>query len=345
MLRSLEAQFAVETVRRAAQLVLQVQAELVPEAIRKEDRSPVTVADFASQAMVSARLAAAYPDDPLVAEEDAGALRSADADATLGQIVTFVGREMPGATGDDVCCWIDHGRCEPAGRFWCLDPIDGTKGFLRGDQFAVALALIVDGRVELGVLGCPNLCGPREDDGDAGRGGRGNEPGEDEWDHRGVLVVAARGEGAWSAPLHDGDGPLRSLRVSAAQDPAGARLLRSFESGHTNVDQVDRLADRLGTNVEPVRMDSQAKYAVLAAGEGDVLVRLLSPARPDYRERIWDQAAGSIIVEEAGGRVSDLDGRALDFTAGRTLARNRGIVATNGHLHGALLDAVRAIGA
>ena len=85
-------------------------------------------------------------------------------------------------------------------------------------------------------------------------------------------------------------------------------------------------------------MDSQAKYAVLAAGEGDVLLRLLSPSRPDYREKIWDQAAGSIVIEEAGGRITDLDGKPLDFSHGRTLAKNRGIVATNGHLHDAVLE-------
>lgn len=43
------------------------------------------------------------------------------------------------------------------GRFWTLDPIDGTKGFLRGDQYAVCLALIDNGQVQVGVLGCPNL--------------------------------------------------------------------------------------------------------------------------------------------------------------------------------------------
>ena len=92
-------------------------------------------------------------------------------------------------------------------------------------------------------------------------------------------------------------------------------------------------------------MDSQAKYAVLAAGEGDVLLRLLSASRPDYREKIWDQAAGSIVIKEAGGRITDLDGSALDFTHGRTLAKNRGILATNGHLHDAVLAGLRAIGA
>ena len=92
-------------------------------------------------------------------------------------------------------------------------------------------------------------------------------------------------------------------------------------------------------------MDSQAKYAVLAAGAGDILVRLISPARPDYRERIWDQAAGMIVVTEAGGRVTDLDGKSLDFSHGRTLAKNRGVLATNGHLHETVLAGLRAIGA
>jgi 3'(2'), 5'-bisphosphate nucleotidase len=102
---------------------------------------------------------------------------------------------------------------------------------------------------------------------------------------------------------------------------------------------------KLGVTAPPVAMDSQAKYAVLATGEGDVLLRLISRSSPDYRERIWDQAAGSIIVEEAGGRITDLDGQPLDFSQGRTLAKNRGIVATNGHLHDALLDGLRSIGA
>lgn len=43
------------------------------------------------------------------------------------------------------------------GRIWALDPIDGTKGFLRGGQYAVCLGLMVDGEVVVGVLGCPNL--------------------------------------------------------------------------------------------------------------------------------------------------------------------------------------------
>ena len=81
----------------------------------------------------------------------------------------------------------------------------------------------------------------------------------------------------------------------------------------------------------------------MAVGGGEVILRLLSPKRLDYKEKIWDQAAGSLIVEEAGGKVSDLFGRPLDFTAGRTLLNNRGILASNGHLHEQALQALQAV--
>ncbi len=70
-----EVAFALQSVRKASLLVRQVQANLVTPALTKADRSPVTVADFASQAVVSQALASVFPDDPLVAEEDSAGLR------------------------------------------------------------------------------------------------------------------------------------------------------------------------------------------------------------------------------------------------------------------------------
>jgi 3'(2'), 5'-bisphosphate nucleotidase len=153
-----------------------------------------------------------------------------------------------------------------------------------------------------------------------------------------------RGQGAWTTSLAS-PGDFQPLKVSAQADPAQARLLRSFESGHTNVSQIDVFARALGIQAEPVLMDSQAKYAVLAAGKGDLLLRLLSPAQPNYREKIWDQAAGARVLEEAGGRITDLDGRPLDFTTGRSLRNNRGVLASNHVLHDAALKALGQIGA
>ena len=322
-----ETRFAIDIVRQASQLVKQVQAEKVSPAITKGDFSPVTVADFASQALVGRALAENFPGQPFVAEESASELRQPEGSHTLEQVTGFVSAVVPGATPEKVCEWIDHGTSEPTGDFWTLDPIDGTKGFLRGDQYAVALALVVDGKVQIGVLGCPNISeGYLPDPGGSG-----------------TLAVAVRGEGAWQTALDNENEVLSPLRISDVKVPEQARLMRSVESGHTNIGKMDYLAEELAVEVEPVRMDSQAKYMVLAAGRGELYLRFLSSKQPDYKERIWDQAAGSLIVEEAGGKVSDLHGRTLDFSAGRTLLHNRGVLASNGHLHQQALKALRVI--
>lgn len=320
-----EIHFALETTRQAVQLVQMIQKELVGEAMTKDDRSPVTVADFAAQAWIGYRLSQAYPQDPLVAEEDSARLKSDP--AMLEKVTRFIQRQHPDATSELVTTWIDHNRVDSGERFWTLDPIDGTKGFLRGDQYAVALALVIEGQISLGVLGCPHL-----------------NPNAEPAQNSGALFYAGRGYGAWAVDLLQNQTAQR-LNTSARTDPAEARILRSFESGHTNTSQIDQFASFMNGQAEPVLMDSQAKYAVLAAGGAEILLRLLSANQPNYREKIWDQAAGSIVLEEAGGRISDLDGKPLDFTTGRSLLNNRGILASNGPLHTAALEALRKIDA
>lgn len=321
--------FALEAVQQAATLAAAIQNEMVTEALTKDDRSPVTVADFAAQAVVGSLLEGAFPGELLVGEERAEVLRSPQERRTLEQTTTFVSRVISGITPEEVCDSIDRGVDEPGENYWTLDPIDGTKGFLRRAQYATAFAYVESGRVMLGVLGCPNL----NHDLQESRGGNG------------CLVIASRGAGSWIAPLDaELDGSIfKQLKVSSRSDPGEARLLRSYESGHTDADLIDIFQAELGGRADPVRMDSQTKYALLASGKGEIYLRLLSPTKPEYREKIWDQAAGSIIVEEAGGKVTDLDGRQLDFSQGRTLKKNRGICATNGIFHERALKALKAV--
>ena len=100
------------------------------------------------------------------------------------------------------------------------------------------------------------------------------------------------------------------------------------------------IARRLGITAPPYRIDSQCKYAVVARGEASIYLRL--PRDTSYREKVWDHAAGAVVVTEAGGRVTDLDGNPLDFSQGRLLANGRGIVCTNGAIHDRVLEACRA---
>lgn len=325
-----ELRVAAEAVRQAAAVCRAVQSSITRDAIEKKDKSPVTIADFASQAVICRALHAAFPNDPVIGEEDAAELRTDEMTPFRDRIVAELARVGITASGGEVCDWIDRGRANDyRSRFWTLDPIDGTKGFLRGEQYAVSLALIIDGRIELGLLGCPNL-------------GESQESNAASADKTGSLFVAVRGEGAKVSPLDASNAPGRTVRVSETSDPSQARLCESVESGHSSHDASADIAKRLGISTDPVRLDSQAKYAVVADGRADVYLRL--PTRKDYVEKIWDHAGGVLVVEEAGGTVTDVDGKPLEFTHGRGLNANRGVVVTNGRLHESVIAAVRAVG-
>ncbi len=314
-----EKAIAVEAVLAAAQLCQQVRAD-IPAAIEKSDKSPVTVADYGSQALICRALAAAFPDDPIVGEEDAGTLRQAAMAAVLAQVTGYVQALVPEARPDQVADWIDRGNGKVGARYWTLDPIDGTKGFLRQDQYAIALALVEAGDLKLGLLGCPAL----QLEGMS-------EPG--------ALFMAVRGEGTVLIPLAGGEP--QALRVAGMEDPSKLRFAESVESSHGDQARQTAAAQAAGITAASVRVDSQAKYGIVAAGQAALYLRLPSPKSPDYREKIWDHAAGALVVEEAGGRVTDMHGQPLDFSLGPKLINNQGIVASNGAIHEAVLAALR----
>ena len=313
---------ALAAVRSAMGVCQTVQAKLITaDTLTKKDKSPVTVADFASQAVVCAALTQAFASDPIVGEEAAKDLTSDDQRTLREAVIAAARTALPGGTSDDeVMSYIDRGCAEGSTRrYWTLDPIDGTKGFLRGGQYAVALALIVDHEVVLGVLGCPNV----ETSG-----------------QRGTIFHAVHGRGACMISAAT---VAKYIQVSRDANPASARLCESVESSHSDQSLSQKIATSLGIESQPLRMDSQVKYGILARGEASIYLRL--PVRADYREKVWDHAAGMIIVEEAGGTVTDITGKPLDFSHGRTLSANRGIVASSGLIHDAVLRAVSDAGA
>jgi len=319
-----ELEAAVAAVREAAALCRAVQKEMADGALEKKDRSPVTVADFGSQALICRALRSAFPEDAIVAEEHSEQLREVGGEGILQRLGEFVRRTQASASNAEVCEWIDYGASEAnPNRFWTLDPIDGTKGFLRGDQYAVALALIEQGTVQVAALGCPNL-----------------PPDPARPDRLGALFAAVRGQGAFVVSLDEPNGS-DLVRVSPRSAPSAARFCEPFESEHSSHGDSARVAAHLGITAPPLRLDSQAKYALVASGAAEVYLRV--PRGTSYLEKIWDHAAGYLIVREAGGRVTDLRGAELDFTRGRELSANQGILVTNGPLHEPVLTALAAV--
>eukprot|EP00978_Attheya_sp_CCMP212_P039094 scaffold200192_cov51-Attheya_sp.AAC.2 len=357
---------AVEAVRKACRITRAIQPSGKEDdgisTVTKVDASPVTVGDFCAQAVTLRHLNQNFPQDAFVAEEGSAALRS-DPDLSH-EILNAIQSQLPKET-DSISSLLDNidlgqsfslPKHKNTKRIWCLDPIDGTKGFLRGKltggQYCVALALIEDGVPVVGILGCPNLPVEVDDDGYAWDEAE-NEATNGET--RGCLFVASRGGGCYQLPLFSsGDTPAKRLHVTpndgSAMSTSEARFCIGVERSFGDplgqsmaiakiLHGEDEALDGEGQIIRARRMDSQVKYGVLARGGAEIYIRLPKAGYVEYK---WDHAAGSVVIQEAGGEMTNVDGRPIDFGLyGNKLSDTvRGVIGSNGGIfHKALVGA------
>ncbi|KAK3372977.1 hypothetical protein B0T24DRAFT_248660 [Lasiosphaeria ovina] len=321
----------------------------------KEDLSPVTVADFAIQAMLTAKLREAFASDGVVGEESAAALREIGSDgaALLAAVVNVISRctdsDAPVLDGEAVCELIDYGVADAdpeitgadAGRVWVFDPIDGTRAFLRGEQYAINVALLEGGRQILTVVGCPLLSADAAApatvaDGDVDPSGRG------------CLLFAVRGYGAYARPLLLGPGQgeeeretRRLARHADGVSVDGLRSVTCWKHLDSGVDEAhEAVAQRLGLSFPGCDLLGWVpRWAVLALGLANVTVWVYK--KRSRHGKIWDHAGAMLLFEEVGGLITDVDGRDIDLTKGRKLTANFGFVAAPRSVHHIVLKAVR----
>ncbi len=312
---------AREAVCAAAVATRAVQQTLRREqTLSKDDQSPVTIADFAAQAIVNHTLRARLGSFSMLAEESSAHLRDHAHFAAGVGALEAARLAWPEATRDDFLAAIDFGSAHgqpPAARgcFWTLDPIDGTKGFIRGHQYSICLALIENSRVVLAALACPNLSADFD------------RPFEDP-DPRGTVYLATdTGPVLWHA-ADDATATPQPLVPRTRAPGTALRLIGSFAASHQNESTSAAIRRRLGSRgialAEHRKIDSQCKYAVVARGQADVFLR--TPRSGGGKDSIWDHAPGSLIAGRAGRIVSDTLGQPLDFSRGGTLSANSGIL-------------------
>ncbi|XP_022940869.1 PAP-specific phosphatase HAL2-like [Cucurbita moschata] len=366
---SKELDMAVRVVHLACALCRRVQEGLLlvgNDLVKaKDDDSPVTIADWSVQAIVSWILSEYFGSQnvSIVAEEDVQTLSKPDSSSLLSAVVKTVneclaeapkyGLQSPARALKTSEILEAISRCNstggPTGRHWVLDPVDGTLGFVRGDQYAVALALIENGKVEVGVLGCPNYPLKKESFHYQYKAASPKlaQPCSDSLE-KGCVIYAKRNcSGAWMQPLVHGSKKLEwpnsasLIQVSSIDDPALATFCEPVEKQNSNHSFTAGLAHSVGLRQQPLRVYSMVKYAAIARGDAEIFMKF---ARTGYREKIWDHAAGVIIVEAAGGVVTDAGGRPLDFSRGVYLeGLDRGIIVCSGPiLHEKIIGAVYA---
>ena len=275
----------------------------------KSDKTVVTKADYFVQAALSERLSILTPDIPILAEETSDAL--AQSPSLLNQVDDML--QAHGCASSATTLLEHASHASKASRHWVLDPIDGTRGFIRGDQYAIALGLVDGAHPVASILCCPRL--PQNSE-------------------NGVTFLGLNSKLFTVSETN----PSPMLPPPAPSVPT---LTESLELGPATEQFTQMLKSEMGWNTPTLRLDSQAKYGALALGRADVYLRL--PRSATAVEFSWDHAAGSHVVECAGGSVTDLDGRRLDFSQGSTLSRNRGVIATRGLCHESVLAAVRRL--
>ncbi len=323
---------ALEAVALASQLSARLQGRIGNFVEFKSDASPVTLADLAVQTVTLKVLMSRLGPIRFVGEEDAIQVRADRdlAEAVASAVSECLRTDLSVTEVVEVLSRPQYLEVESTDHdYWILDPIDGTKGYLRGDQFAIALALVRGGSVEFGVLGCPQL--------------RSLVRGE-----RGVVYAANRSAGSvcYSAQeiLSEGVEAASSVPISVSNRSQldELRVAESYEPSHARHDRSAILADHLGLRNPPLRMDGQGKYAAVAEAQADLYMRFCRGEKT--HEKLWDHAAGTIVVEQAGGRVTDLFGQPLEIRGTSEITFQGGVLVTNGIVHDEIVNQLSELG-
>ena len=285
---------------------------------RKDWAEPVTIADYGAQAIICRAISTHYPDDAVIAEEGGDQFADLIGAGDQQEVVSLIGEVLgETVTVDQVAAWLDYGQDREAERTWVIDPIDGTKGFIQLRHYVVAVGMLnADKRVTNGVMAAPG------------------------YDEQGALFYTHDGT-AYAEAL--GGGAARQLHASQRTAPESLIYLESVEKSHASQERMAQVRQQAGLEGAQVdRMDSMEKYARVATGDADLYLRLprIGNTRPHM---IWDHAAGVALVEAAGGVVTDVDGSPLDFSLGRTLANNTGMIVANPRIHEQIVRATKAV--
>lgn len=230
----------LEIAKKAGQAIIEIYHRPDFDISLKADHSPVTAADRSSHQIIKKRLYDRFPEIPFLSEE--------------GESISYEERRN----------WK---------RFWLVDPLDGTKEFIKkNDEFTVNIALVEGDHPVLGVIYIPVPD---------------------------CLYYAKKGGGCFRQI-----GTAEPLQVRAKEiDPREGLVFLGSRSHPSKA--IEAVMGRYNVT-RRVPMGSSLKFCRLAEGGADIYIRR-------RRASEWDTAAGQMIVEEAGGRVLDLDGKPLRY--------------------------------
>ncbi|KAI6087400.1 carbohydrate phosphatase [Hypoxylon rubiginosum] len=347
---SKELRVAIGAVQSAAKLSQAVISNDDKGVVQKDDLSPVTVADFAIQALLTATIHHAFPSDKFVGEESAAELKNNP--LLLDRVWNLLQRlredeeqslcKLP-ESPEQMCDMIDWcGFGEPggmeAGRVWVFDPIDGTKTFVQHMAYAINVALLEGSKQVLSIVGCPTL----SMDAKSPVTNTSLDP-----TGRGCIAFAAKGYGTYVCHLvgtSPEDAQARKIEplaeIASSQELRPVSCYNMLDSG---VDDVHRIVQE-NLNIKTQGCDLLAwvlRWVTLGIGLANMTVWVYKSR--SRTGKIWDHAGAMLLFEEIGGKITDIDGKDIDLGVGRKMTENHGFVAAPKAMHPTVLQMVQRV--
>ena len=267
----------------------------------KSDKTPVTLADMATQIFIVSNIKEVFPEDQIIAEEDSSFIDK----ETKGMIMKCF-KELRFSSLKNIKEILNY-KGSKSTRQWTIDPIDGTKGFQEGLSYAIGISFRANSDTKICAISVPNYDGKTTG-----------------------LFTATKGEGARAS--HEGS-TFKPIKVSSQSSLKNASLLHSL---HYDKPWVEKFAEI--ANIEhKTRADSMLKFCKIAEGSADLY---LKPIDKEHSHS-WDYAPGDLLVREAGGEVTDLKGNSISFKDERCISETHGLVVSNGLLHDDVLKILK----
>ncbi|KAH0790942.1 Inositol monophosphatase family protein [Histomonas meleagridis] len=287
----------IEIIKPLISMSLNILNEMQTDQVQtKNDGTVVTICDFAIQSLIMDGISKKFPGDKVFGEEDYSKITP--------EFLSKVKHVLP-ENFDPVsaCSTAIHYINPEDHRVWCIDPIDGTYGFINNGHFAIATALLVDLKLTLSVTAWPRhssditgypIDGP-------------------------AIFVSAKGHGSWIFGM-DGTHHRVTLPSTITDGVLYAKPGRFAEFSP----RIQFLADLLHTN-NALRMVSMTKAFVLATGKFSVYGRF-----HNMEEFFWDVAPFELFLTEIGCNCTTLDGGPIEYTRDGKVANSKnGLVFTN----------------
>lgn len=270
---------------------------------QKLDESPVTTADIASQILIVSNIKKHFPGDLIIAEEG-----DIFMDTQTEHIIQKCFNELHLEYTFDSREVLNY-KGSNFDRQWTIDPIDGTQGFLEGLVYAVGISFFEESDLKLSVIGIPNHDKKRK-----------------------AIFIAEKENGAKASY---GENEFKSIKASEQDNLEESVLCHSL---HYDQPWVEEFAEFVGIK-NRIQIDSMTKFCKIADGSADLYLKPIDM----IHSYSWDFSPGVLIVKEAGGKISDLNGGKIRFLRDKLICDTPGLVASNSNLHLDIIKNLRKI--